>query len=75
MKTAKSETIDRTMTLNQIVQARPEALPVLNGLGLDTCCGGSVALEEAARRHSLDLDEVLGALGVADGPGGGTEGV
>ena len=49
-------------TLNEIIADVPQALPVLNGFGLDTCCGGSLALEVAVERHKLDLPAVLAAL-------------
>jgi len=49
-------------TLNAIVARYPQALPVLQRLGLDTCCGGALPLQTAAQHHSLDLAEVLAAL-------------
>jgi iron-sulfur cluster repair protein YtfE (RIC family) len=49
-------------TLNAIVARYPQALPVLQRLGLDTCCGGALPLETAAQHHGLDLADVLGAL-------------
>ena len=53
------------MTINEITQRSPKTLPVLNGFGLDTCCGGPLSLEEAARRHGLDLAELLASLEAA----------
>ncbi|HET9729023.1 MAG TPA: DUF542 domain-containing protein [Acidimicrobiia bacterium] len=50
------------MTINEIVVLYPQTIPVFNRLGMDTCCGGGVALNEAARRDGLDLDALLGAL-------------
>jgi regulator of cell morphogenesis and NO signaling len=54
--------LDPTMTINEIVILYPQTIPIFNRLGMDTCCGGGVALNEAARRDGLDLDLVLGAL-------------
>ncbi|HEX8944620.1 MAG TPA: DUF542 domain-containing protein [Gemmatimonadaceae bacterium] len=54
--------LDPTMTINEIVVLYPQTIPVFNRLGMDTCCGGGVALNEAARRDGLDLDALLGAL-------------
>jgi len=51
-----------TDALNLIVARYPQALPVLQRLGLDTCCGGALSLRAAAEHHGLDLDQVLGAL-------------
>jgi iron-sulfur cluster repair protein YtfE (RIC family) len=49
-------------TLNAIVARYPQALPVLQRLGLDTCCGGALPLQTAAQHHGLDLADVLAAL-------------
>lgn len=54
--------LDPTMTINEIVVLYPQTISVFNRLGMDTCCGGGVALNEAARRDGLDLDALLGAL-------------
>lgn len=53
-------------TLNAIVERAPRTLAVLQRFGLDTCCGGALALREAAAHHALDLDELLGALRAAE---------
>lgn len=54
--------IDHTQTLNEIVAHYPDALGILHRLGLDTCCGGALALEDAVARHGLDLATVQAAL-------------
>lgn len=54
--------LDPMMTINEIVVLYPQTIPIFNRLGMDTCCGGGVALNEAARRDGLDLDALLGAL-------------
>jgi regulator of cell morphogenesis and NO signaling len=55
-------TINPDLTLNEVVQRYPAALGVFNARGLDICCGGALPIAEAARRHDLDLDELLAAL-------------
>lgn len=54
--------IDAEMTLNELVARAPEALPVLQRFGLDTCCGGALTLAVAAQHHELELPELLAAL-------------
>jgi regulator of cell morphogenesis and NO signaling len=54
--------LDPTMTINEIVARFPDTIPVFNHFGLDMCCGGGVAVDEAARRDGIDADEVLSAL-------------
>jgi len=55
-------TITAEDSLNAIVARYPQTLPVLQRLGLDTCCGGALPLRTAAQHHDLDPAEVLAAL-------------
>ena len=59
-------TIQGTMTINETIRERPETVAVFDRYGLDSCCGGSLPIEQAARRHGLDPDEVLAALNAKD---------
>jgi len=54
--------IDFTLTINELVARYPETLPVFNRFGLDTCCGGGVPADEAARRHGVEPEAVRVAL-------------
>jgi iron-sulfur cluster repair protein YtfE (RIC family) len=54
--------VDPNLTINTVVQRYPDALGVFNARGLDTCCGGGLPVAEAARRHGLDLQELLAAV-------------
>jgi iron-sulfur cluster repair protein YtfE (RIC family) len=54
--------LDPSLTINEIVARHPETIAVFNRFGMDTCCGGGVAVNDAARRDGLDLDQVLAAL-------------
>ena len=54
--------LDPSLTINEIVSRHPETISVFNRFGMDTCCGGSVSVEDAARRDGLDLDQILAAL-------------
>ena len=53
---------DPALTINEIVALHPETIAVFNRFGLDTCCGGGVGVEEAARRDGIDANEVVAAL-------------
>jgi regulator of cell morphogenesis and NO signaling len=55
-------TIDTSQSLNELLARAPEALPVLQRFGLDTCCGGSLSLAVAAQHHGLELAELVAAL-------------
>lgn len=54
--------LDPSLTINEIVARYPETIAVFNRFGMDTCCGGGVPVEEAARRDGLDVDQILAAL-------------
>jgi iron-sulfur cluster repair protein YtfE (RIC family) len=49
-------------TINDLVARRPELMPVLQRFGFDLCCGGGLALREAAERHDVPLEGLLFAL-------------
>ena len=60
-------TIDRTLA--DVVTEEPGAARVLEGFGLDYCCGGRRTLADACRREGVDPNRVLDALGdLAPGP-------
>lgn len=48
--------------LNDVVSAFPATLSVFHRHGLDACCGGAHPVAEAARRHGVDLDELIREL-------------
>lgn len=58
----KHPLIDPVTPLNELVEGSPLLLPVLHRFGLDTCCAGSLPLEEAARRHGLAVEQLIRAL-------------
>jgi iron-sulfur cluster repair protein YtfE (RIC family) len=55
-------TIDPALTVNQLVQQHPAALPVLAAAGVDTCCGGGLSLAVAVRGAGLTLEELAHRL-------------
>ncbi|HEY5888399.1 MAG TPA: iron-sulfur cluster repair di-iron protein [Acidimicrobiales bacterium] len=60
-------TIDRTLA--DVVTEEPGAARVLEGFGLDYCCGGRRTLADACAREGVDPNRVLAALGdLAAGP-------
>jgi iron-sulfur cluster repair protein YtfE (RIC family) len=61
--------VDNTITANTIVndavKAHPQTLYVFKAAGIDTCCGGSLAIGEASRRHGIDANELLKSIELA----------
>lgn len=55
------------MTVNQLLELEPGAGAELNALGIDTCCGGSSPLGEAAAEAGVELSVVLRVLEGASG--------
>jgi regulator of cell morphogenesis and NO signaling len=45
----------------------PDAVSVFARHGIDTCCGGGLPVEEAARRHGVDVDDLLREVGKVAG--------
>ena len=54
-----------TLTVNDLLREAPAAALVLNQFGIDTCCGGSLSLAEAAASVGLPLPTLLASLRVA----------
>lgn len=54
------------LTVNEVIARHPGTVSVFEAFGIDSCCGGALPVEEAARRHQIDPDTLLTALaGVA----------
>jgi regulator of cell morphogenesis and NO signaling len=57
--------VDPAWTVNELISRFPECMPLLNAHGVDTCCGGELPLDRAAReagmaqRRLLDLLEAV----------------
>ncbi|HEX6560366.1 MAG TPA: DUF542 domain-containing protein [Longimicrobiales bacterium] len=63
----KTQKLDANLTVNQVVRLIPETVAVFNEFGIDSCCGGGVAIAVAAERDGVDLDTLLQRLNVAAG--------
>ena len=55
-------------TVDDVVHVNPALSRTLNAHGIDTCCGGSATLAEAAHVRDIDLGELLTALNRAGEP-------
>ena len=62
MQAHDSVTIDPAWTVHELVNARPETAAILRSHGIDTCCGGTRTLTEAAKVAGLDLTALLHEL-------------
>ena len=64
---AIASSIDTRSTVNDIVARYPSTLAVFNAFGIDSCCGGALAVSEAAARHGVPLNALRSALESATG--------
>ena len=63
-----SPSLSAAITVNDLLRETPAAAAVLNRLGIDTCCGGSLSLADAAQSVGMPLAQLLAALqDVAEG--------
>ncbi len=52
----------RTTTVEELVARWPQLEALLLRHGIDTCCGGPLALEGAARAHDVSVDLLLAEI-------------
>ncbi len=57
-----SNAISAQTTVNEAVRRCPESIRIFSSVGIDTCCGGSLPIAEAARRHQVDAAHLLAAI-------------
>ena len=50
------------VSVNDVLRESPAAAGILNRLGIDTCCGGSLSLADAAAAAGLPLADLLAAI-------------
>lgn len=49
-------------SVNELLRLAPATGAVFNRFGVDTCCGGGLPLDEAAREAGVPLEELLAAI-------------
>jgi iron-sulfur cluster repair protein YtfE (RIC family) len=54
--------VDSQLKVADFYRLYPEVLPVLAKYKIDLCCGGRHSLEEVARKHGIDLGQLLREL-------------
>ena len=52
-------------TVNELISQHPATVGVFNDFGIDACCGGAAAVEDAAMRDGADPDALVAALRAA----------
>ena len=54
--------LDCRLSVNEIIASHPATTATFNAHGIDTCCGGSASVEDAARAAGIDPTKLCGAL-------------
>ncbi|MBI5344086.1 MAG: DUF542 domain-containing protein [Deltaproteobacteria bacterium] len=57
-----AEKITEDIIVNDCIRLYPRTIGVFTQFKIDSCCGGAVSIEAAARRDGASLDELLAAL-------------
>lgn len=56
------EMISEKMVVNDCIKQYPKTIGVFTRFQIDSCCGGAVSIEEAAKRDGAPLGELMAAL-------------
>lgn len=57
--------ISKQMIVNDCIKAYPKTIGVFTQFKIDSCCGGAVPIEDAAKRDGAALEELMNALNEA----------
>ncbi len=56
---AIKEKITKQTIINDAIKMYPNTIGVFSKFRIDSCCGGAVSIEDAAKRDKADLDALL----------------
>lgn len=54
--------VNKEMVVNNCIKLFPKTIGVFTRFHIDSCCGGAVPIEDAARRDGAPLDDLMTAL-------------
>ncbi len=57
--------LDCSVSVNDMITRHPETASVFNAYGIDTCCGGGAAVQDAARDAKVDPTRLCADLDAA----------
>lgn len=57
--------VTKEMVVNDCIKQYPKTIGVFTRFKIDSCCGGAVSIEAAAKRDGAQLDAILQALNEA----------
>lgn len=57
--------VSKDMVVNDCIKLFPKTIGVFTQFQIDSCCGGAVSIEDAAKRDGAPLGELMAALEAA----------
>lgn len=57
--------VNKYMVVNDCIKIYPKTIGIFTQFHIDSCCGGAVSIEAAAKRDGAPLDELMAALNEA----------
>ena len=57
--------VAKDIVVNDCIKMFPKTIGVFTRFNIDSCCGGAVSIEDAAKRDGAPLKEILEALNEA----------
>lgn len=57
--------INKYMVVNDCIKIYPRTIGIFTQFHIDSCCGGAVSIEAAAKRDGAPLEELMNALNEA----------
>ncbi len=57
-----NQNITKETTINEAIKLRPETVAVFSKFKMDSCCGGALPIEEAAKKHGVEAEDILKAI-------------
>ena len=57
--------VTKDMVVNDCIRLYPKTIGVFTQFNIDSCCGGAVSIEVAAKRDNAPLEALLNALNEA----------
>lgn len=54
--------ITKDLIINDCIKKYPDTIGVFNKFNIDSCCGGAVSIESAAKRDGANLEDLLKVL-------------
>ncbi len=60
-----NDKVTKELVVNDCIKLYPNTIGIFTKFNIDSCCGGAVSIEEAARRDGAELGALMAALNEA----------